>query len=65
MQKLLTMTLASALLIPLAGCATTAGVGIEASCRHWKPITWSKKDTPPTVDGVKANNARRQAWCER
>ena len=32
-------------------------------CSKWKGIGWSRKDTPQTIEGVKLNNARRQAWC--
>ena len=57
------MLLAAALLIPLAGCQTTGGAGIEATCAQWRGISWSRKDTLQTVDDVKANNARRKAFC--
>lgn len=57
-------TLCAATLL-LAGCSRTTGTaGIDA-CSFWQPISWSQKDTPQTVGEVKANNAKRKAWCER
>ena len=56
----LTLALASGLLV--ASCSrTTATVGTE--CLVWKPVSWSSKDTPQTIEEVKLNNARRTAWC--
>lgn len=51
-----------ALPILLAGCQTT-GSGATSVCSQWRSITWSSRDTPQTIDGVKGNNARRGAWC--
>jgi len=60
MRCKLTLMLAAALL--LVGCKTMTGsVGTE--CGVWQPITWSSRDTPETIVEVKANNARRAAWC--
>jgi len=62
-MKPLLLILLFALIWLLAGCTTTtATVGTE--CAVWRPISWSLKDTPETVTEVKANNARRKAWCE-
>jgi len=56
----LTFALASGLLV--ASCLqTTAIVGTE--CVVWRPISWSGKDTPQTIEEVKLNNARQKAWC--
>ena len=64
-MPILRMTLlGAALQILLAGCQTTAIGGTEA-CSAWRSISWSSRDTPETVDGVKGNNARRAAWCLR
>jgi hypothetical protein len=47
--------------------------GIESSpCRAqaegqepaWRGIQWSIRDTRQTIIDVKANNARRDAWCK-
>jgi uncharacterized protein (DUF39 family) len=47
-----------------ASCAkTTATVGTE--CSVWRPISWSQTDTPKTIEEVKLNNVRQQAWCAR
>lgn len=58
-----TMMLVAVLSILTAGCATTGGGGTEAVCAQWRGISWSSRDTPQTQDEVKANNARRKAWC--
>jgi len=73
MPKKLTPLLVAALLIPLAGCKTMGIGGTENSpCvakeagqqPAWRPISWSSKDTLKTVEEVKANNARHEAWCK-
>lgn len=63
MQPTRMMLLAAALSTLLAGCATTVGGGTDLVCSQWRGISWSQRDTTETIDGVKANNARRQAWC--
>jgi hypothetical protein len=35
------------------------------ACANWKGVGWSKKDTDETIREVKANNARRLAWCKK
>jgi hypothetical protein len=35
------------------------------ACDFWRPVSWSKTDTRETIEGVKINNARRKAWCEK
>lgn len=30
----------------------------------WRAISWSSKDTLKTIEEVKANNARHEAWCK-
>lgn len=62
MRRLLTVLLLAALPMLLAACQTM-GSGETEVCSVWRPVTWSQKDTPETVDGVKGNNARRGAWC--
>lgn len=57
------MLLAAALPILAAGCKTTGIVGTDEVCAQWRGISWATSDTPETIDGVKGNNARRQAWC--
>jgi hypothetical protein len=57
------LTTVCALTLLLAGCATTTGTGAISACSVWRPITWSVQDTDRTIEGVKANNARRAAFC--
>jgi hypothetical protein len=47
----------------LGGCWKTTGTGATDACDFWKPISWSSKDTPATIEGVKVNNVRQKAWC--
>ncbi len=58
-----TMSILAVSLTLLAGCQTT-GSGVTEVCTVWKPVLWSSRDTPETIDGVKGNNARRGAWCQ-
>lgn len=64
MRKLRMLLLLSASATLLAACQTT-GTGVTDACGQWRPISWSSKDTPQTVDEVKGNNARRKAWCQK
>lgn len=72
MQNKLIALCTIALVIPLASCKTTGIGGTENSpCvaeagkePAWRAIGWSSKDTKETITEVKANNARRAAWCE-
>lgn len=51
------------MLLP-AGCQTTASSGSpESACHAFEPITWSDKDTRPTVRQVVAHNAVGKAVC--
>jgi hypothetical protein len=61
-MRLMLMTLCAATLL-LGGCSMTMGTGVTDACSFWKPVSWSTKDTPETIEGVKVNNARRKAWC--
>lgn len=63
MRRLLTVLLLVASPMLLAACNQTVSGGTEV-CAVWRPVTWSQKDTPDTIDGVKGNNARRGAWCK-
>lgn len=63
MRRLLTMLITAALPILSAACSPMASVETESVCAVWRPITWSSKDTPETIDGVKGSNARRGGWC--
>lgn len=53
--------------LTMAGCVTnTTGVDVSGICSEaWKPITYSSsRDTPETVDQVRANNRAHQAFCK-
>ena len=63
MHKLPMILLLAVLLIPLAACNQTGSGGTEV-CAVWRPVTWSQRDTPETIDGVKGNNARRGGYCK-
>jgi len=48
----------------LGGCATTpVKVTGDNYCRISKRITWSKLDTPGTVDQIRRSNARYRRVC--
>ncbi len=57
----LALLLAGATVTALGCTATTATSGSE--CAVWLPISWSDQDTEQTILEIKANNARRDAWC--
>ena len=62
MRQMLALLLVS-VMMSMAGCETaTPTVGTE--CAVWLPITWSQQDTDETIREIKANNARRAAWCD-
>lgn len=63
LRPVLMTMLAVVLPILLAGCKTTGSAGTESVCAQWRSVSWSSKDTLPTIDEVKGNNARRRAWC--
>lgn len=51
----------------LAGCQTIpiTGTGKEV-CLIWTPATYSAKgDTPETIEGNRALNAKRAAFCKK
>ena len=59
---LLVMLLPVSLL--LTGCQTMgSGETDKAYCRAFKPVAWSVRDTPETIDQTKANNAVGVALC--
>jgi hypothetical protein len=47
----------------LPGCTHLTRTSATEVCAVWRPVGWSSRDTPETVTEVKANNARRAAWC--
>ena len=54
------------LLVLLAGCQTTRTTGTTVDvCSVWTPATYSAKgDSAETVEGNRALNARRDAYCK-
>ena len=58
----LMLVAASGLLV--ASCSKTTGTG-GTECLVWKPISWSSRDTPQTIEEVKLNNERQKGWCSR
>lgn len=54
------------LLVPLLGCTTTPSTGIPNEvCLIWRPVTYSaSRDSLETVEEIRAQNARRQSFCE-
>lgn len=48
----------------LLACTPLTRTSATDVCAVWRPVSWSSRDTPETVVEVKANNARRAAWCE-
>lgn len=47
----------------LAASCSTMTVTVGTECSVWRPVSWSSKDTPTTIEEVKLNNARQGAWC--
>jgi hypothetical protein len=71
LRPLLLLPLLALLPLTLSGCATkirpveisASRVNTAAACRVLKPVTWSKRDTRETIDGVRKNNAARAKVC--
>ena len=53
------------LLALLVGCKTTPSTGTTSDvCLIWKPVSYSAAgDSLETIDEVRHQNARRQAFC--
>jgi hypothetical protein len=54
------------LAIPLASCKTTGSGATDpalVACASYKPVYWSKSDTPETVSQIKEHNAAWKALC--
>jgi len=48
----------------LGGCVTSpVQVKGDSTCRIMRPLSWSKLDTSPTVDGIRRHNARYRSIC--
>lgn len=48
-----------------ASCQTTGSGGTSTlvACQSFKPVYWSRSDTPDTVAQIKENNAAGKALC--
>ncbi len=48
----------------LAACQTTTPTAVtDTSCLAMEPITYSRKDTPPTVAQIRQHNAAYDVLC--
>jgi hypothetical protein len=47
----------------LTACQTTGSGVRSVACESFKPITWSKSDTRPTIRQVVGHNATGKALC--
>jgi hypothetical protein len=48
----------------LGGCATgPVKVTADNTCRIMRPLSWSKLDTPKSIDGIRRHNARYRSVC--
>lgn len=45
------------MLLTMAACQTTGSGDRSVACETFKPITWSAKDTKPTVRQIVGHNA--------
>jgi len=45
--------------------ATKPPVVVDSYCENYKPVRWSKNDTPETAQQVRENNAVYKALCPR
>lgn len=49
----------------LAGCETTQGpISSGAACEIFKPISYSRYDSKPTISEVRQHNAAGRAACK-
>ncbi len=51
------------LMCPLAACSTAIG-GTDSSCKSFRPLSWSKKDTHQTQREVVGHNKAWDAICK-
>jgi len=57
------MMLVAALSASLIGAGCSRTVGSATECQIFRPLSWSSRDTPETVRGVKGHNAAGEAAC--
>lgn len=49
--------------VALVGCAGYKDAGIEATCKQWDYIYYSREDTVDTINQAFELNTRREAFC--
>jgi len=50
----------------LAGCETPGprvSVTGDSYCKVYRPLSWEPADTPPTIDGIRRENAKYSRLC--
>jgi len=57
------MMLVAALSVSLTVTACNRTVGSATECQIFAPLTWSSRDTPETIRGIKGHNAAGEAAC--
>ena len=57
------MMLAAVLSVSLIVTACSQTVGSATECQIFGPLSWSSRDTPETVRGIKGHNAAGEAAC--
>ena len=70
-RRLAPLALTPLLLTLLAGCVTTTGTAAIdvhrastlVACEAFQPISWSTRDTDPTIAQVKEHNAAYKSVC--
>ena len=50
-------------LLGLTACQTTGSAGTRTACGSFRAISWSKADTRPTQQQVRAHNAVGREIC--
>lgn len=54
--------------LALAGCATApvqVSVTGDSYCKVYRKLSWVPADTPPTIDGIRRENAKHDRVCGR
>ena len=52
--------------LALAGCATSpvaVSVTGDSYCKVYRKLSWVPADTPPTIDGIRRENAKHNRIC--
>lgn len=65
MKHLVAPAIAAILVAGCGGDPVKVNVRSDAYCSIYKPITWVPEDTPPTIDGIRRENAKHGRLCGR